>query len=538
MTLEIDIKLNEVVIDGKFKSALFVEHLLSGGNKSYFKTPVGPKGGDVVWFFNEELGIWQDNGISWVEVQLDRVLDKKSAARYFPQVMKLVQVRTYVQSEEFREDPSTIVLKNGEFNLDTQTLGPYEPNHNHKGRLPIKYDPNAIPTRSLKFFDEVLPREVDAIQDLFGFLLDPTYDIQVYVIFVGEGNNGKSTILLLMIAFLGEENCSGESLYELSTDPYSKAQLAYKMANIAPDIGADELKRTSAIKELTGGDRMRARHIFQAPFYYWNRAKLFFSCNQVPKSPDVSKAFFRRFQSYFFNQSFEGAKRIPQKELLAMMTTEEELSGLFNFALGGFMRIKKTGQLTGARTTEEKQKLYTEMSDPVTAFKTALLKDDPEAVTAKDDLYRAYVSFCKGKGYIAKNDTQFFKDLRPMLYVDEIRVSREVNKLRPRAWKGVKLAGPDSPSGPRPTMLTVKNEYRERNIEPGPPGLPGPPIENPTEEIIPELVEGDPPPPPPEDHTCEACGSPASFRYAARWLCKKHLDEMIRADRDMGGASA
>ena len=149
MTLEIDIKLNEVVIDGKFKSALFVEHLLSGGNKSYFKTPVGPKGGDVVWFFNEELGIWQDNGISWVEVQLDRVLDKKSAARYFPQVMKLVQVRTYVQSEEFREDPSTIVLKNGEFNLDTQTLGPYEPNHNHKGRLPIKYDPNAIPTRSL-----------------------------------------------------------------------------------------------------------------------------------------------------------------------------------------------------------------------------------------------------------------------------------------------------------------------------------------------------------------------------------------------------
>jgi len=530
--LNVDIHQNDVVLDSKFKPALFVEHLLSGGNKSYFKTPVGPKGGDVIWIFNEDLGIWQDNGISWVEVQLDRVLGQKSASRYFPQVTKLMQVRTYIDPSDFREDPATIVLENGEFDLETQILGDYVPEHYHKCRLPVKYDPNATCPRSLKFFSEVLPGELDAVQDMFGFLLDPTYDIQFYVIFVGEGNNGKSTMLLLMIAFLGEENCSGESFYELSTDPYSKAQLAYKMANIAPDIGADELKRTSAIKELTGGDRMRGRHIFQAPFYYWNRSKLFFSCNQVPKSPDVSKAFFRRFQPYFFNQSFEGDKKIPQKELLAMLTTEEELSGLFNFALDGLMRIKKTGTLTGSRTTEEKQKLYTEMSDPVTAFKTALLEDDPDAVTAKDDLYRAYLGFCKGKGYIAKNNTQFFKELGPMLYVEEIQPRKAGG--RPRSWKGVKLIGT---GGTGSTLLLVKNKYREKNIEPVPVVPPVPPIENPLEELAPKPV-GDPPSPPLEDHTCEVCGSSASFRYAARWLCNKHLDEMIRADRDMRGASA
>ncbi len=38
-------------------------------------------------------------------------------------------------------------------------------------------------------------------------------------------------------------------------------------------------------------------------------------------------------------------------------------------------------------------------------------------------------------------------------------------------------------------------------------------------------------------NSCEICGAPGAFRHAARWLCKKHIDEVIQQDQTMGGSS-
>ena len=70
---------------------------------------------------------------------------------------------------------------------------------------------------------------------------------------------------------------------------------------------------------------------YKAPFKFRNFAKLYFSCNKIPKIDDKSDAFFRRMHYCQFYKTRLGTMvRIVLKicDLIEKITTEEEFSGL------------------------------------------------------------------------------------------------------------------------------------------------------------------------------------------------------------------
>lgn len=432
-------ELVDVTQRGRYIPQQFVDSILQLTNEYFFKTPTQGKTGDLIWRYDNKKGIWLPDGNTWVEKQVAATLGKKVKQRNLSETVKLFQVATYCKPEDFQEDVGSICLQNGELELGSYVTKEFNPEHNHKNQLPVKYNPEVDCPNFKKFLTEVAPGDENSFQELFGYFLVQSYPIQKCFILQGSGANGKSTLLRVMEAFLGKENCSSVGLYDLVTKTFSKAELHGKLANIAPDIGSDELRKTGIFKALTGGDTITAERKNQHPFQFKNYAKMIFSCNQLPTSPDNSEAFFRRFMIFQFKQVFDekDPKTKPQNQLLAELTTEQELSGILNWALVGYDRLMKNNQFVEGKSTKDTKQLYLEMSDPINAFINEVVEEDSIAITPKNDILKAYGDFCLNHGFVSMAENKFFSELKKRVFVHDTQ--KTIDKIRVRALIGLKL---------------------------------------------------------------------------------------------------
>lgn len=413
-----------------------VNFFLSALPEYTFITPVNDQGGDVVWKYNHDSGIYERTGIPWIEQQVQSVLEDDVSSRRQNEVIKQLKVATYTEPWEFLELSEIIVLENGSLNVLTHDFGTHSPHYKAKTRLPVKYAPKATCPEILSFLEEVSPKNIDFIQEWIGYHLIKDYRYQRCVVLVGDGDNGKSTFLNLLRKFIGNENASSESLYKLTVNRFAAAELQGKLANISADIGPDELKHTGIIKMLTGGDWITVERKNRDPFEFKNYAKLTFSCNQLPRTPDETLAFFKRFLVLMFDKTIPKEEQDPQ--LLDSLTTPEELSGLLNWAIEGLTRLLEQGTFTEPGTAVERKELYLAMSDPVTGFIKECILEEPDEHEEKEDVLRAFEVYCKKKGFISPSDTKFYKEFKKKVFCRETQI--RIGKRRPRVFKGIKLS--------------------------------------------------------------------------------------------------
>jgi putative DNA primase/helicase len=85
---------------------------------------------------------------------------------------------------------------------------------------------------------------------------------------------------------LGPENISAESLHRILDNRFAVAELYGKLANIDADMSTEALRNTGILKKLTGSDPIPAEQKFKPPFRFVNYAKLLFSANDMPHTPD------------------------------------------------------------------------------------------------------------------------------------------------------------------------------------------------------------------------------------------------------------
>jgi len=211
--------------------------------------------------------------------------------------------------------------------------------------------------------------------------------------FLGGGRNGKSTCLNLLKRFLGEKNVSNQELYALIVNRFATATLYAKLANIAADISNKALERTGLFKSLTGADGIHGEKKFKDGFDFNSYAKLIFSANTLPKSEDNTYAFFSRWILISFPNTFEGKN--CNQYMLDEITTPEEISGLFNWAIEGLQRLLASGSFSYGKTVEEVMEQYKTMSDPVYAYCQEFLKTETGKHILKEKLREHYVKWCK-----------------------------------------------------------------------------------------------------------------------------------------------
>jgi hypothetical protein len=79
---------------------------------------------------------------------------------------------------------------------------------------------------------------------------------------------------------------------------------------------------------------------------------------------------------------------------LQSLTSESELSGLFNLAMDSLRTLMSRKHFTNQTSIKDTQSLYDAASMPEMTFCDRFLENVPNVMTSKDDIYTRYEVFC------------------------------------------------------------------------------------------------------------------------------------------------
>ncbi len=404
---------------------------LCDGN--HFKTLDG-----VIYRYNNS-GLYVPDGKAFIECEAQKLLDNNASSFVVNEVVKWIERETRAERSYFDTEPSMINTIEGLIDFQAREFHAHTPDYLSLLQIPVIYDSKHDCPRIKQFFSEILnSKDIPVIEELFGYCLWRQYPIQKAFLLVGEGSNGKSTLIELLRTFLGRTNCSSLTFQELEEDRFARANLYMKLANLSSDIPSKAMHHVGTFKMLTGGDELSADRKFRDMIRFNNFAKIVFSANRPPKVyNDDSYAFWRRWVIIDFpNQFTTGA----DKSLLAKLTTMDELCGLLNLALKGLRRLLENGDFSTTTTPDEIAEKYNRMADPVLSFVNDCCELSYDFTIEREKLYGAFTEYCQERHISLISKESFGRSLQnsPSLKISSTRLRDEDNH-RPYAWRGLRL---------------------------------------------------------------------------------------------------
>jgi len=413
--------------------------------------------GDILYYY-KECGVYAPEGERLLSKLAEKEFHGKCTNNMVKEIIGMAKRRTYVEPEKFNVDPAIINVKNGLLNIWTRELIPHTPDVFYTVQLTVKYDLAARCPTIRKFFGEVIvPEDIPLLEEIPAWLLWRPYDIHKAIMLYGAGRNGKSAFLRLLEAFIGIENVSHVSLPKLVGDRFAGIDLVGKAGNFFGDLPAKDLSETEIFKAATGGDTIRVEDKFKKAYDYKNTAKMIFSANKLPKSPDDTDGFYSRWIIIKFPYQFGTEERPFNTNLDKELSTPEELSGLLNLALEALHRMKNKGwQFSYRMTLEDVKDMYKRLSDPVYAFLQDCCEPAENAHIVKADLYKDFQKYAVANRLPSMTMKKFVASTEEQSHIPVEPFRPQTDDGQKKAWMGIKMKDADS------TDSTVSSYFTQR----------------------------------------------------------------------------
>jgi len=345
---------------------------------------------------NDNLHIYSDG------IYVDKTkLIFATMIKHIPTITKNQRNETLSYLEAVAEDVelshiNKIPVKNGLYNLDTDELEEFTPSYISKNKIPTAYNPAAKSSLIDKFLDDLACGDSSiraVIEEMIGTTLYRSSDFDAFFILVGDGSNGKSTLLDLIIQMLGEENVCSVELKDLDKT-FKTAELFGKLANIGDDISSNDIKNSSFIKKLASGNRVNVEKKGKNPFDMKPYAKMIFSSNTTPVIHDTSHGLNRRLVLIPLNNKFE-----QNVHFKSQIMTTENLEYLLLLAIKGLKRVlKNNGKFTSSKVIEKAGDDYRKMNNPVLAFLDGI-EHEELLNEATEDVFLRFKTWCSMNNY-------------------------------------------------------------------------------------------------------------------------------------------
>lgn len=339
-----------------------------------------------------------------------------------------------VTPETLDAQPWLLNTDSGTVDLKTGELRPHDRGDLLTKIAPVTYDPDARCPRFLAFLDRIMEGKTDAItflQRAIGYSLTGSTVERIILILYGEGKNGKSTLLEVIRALLGD--------YARRTP--TETLLVNRHQNVPNDVArlqgirfvsaseAEEGQRLAEakVKDLTGGDTVTARFFYGEFFDFAPTFKLWLSTNHKPVVRGTDHAIWDRIKLVPF------LVRIPQEEQDPHLKEAliAEGPGILQWAIQGCLDWQRDG-LGEPESVRQATAAYRSEMDVIGAF----LGDRCElgralSVTAKD-LYAAYTKWCDETGEKPLTQTAIGRRLTE-------RGLDQARDMSSRMWIGISL---------------------------------------------------------------------------------------------------
>lgn len=280
-----------------------------------------------------------------------------------------------VKNEFWDTTKQKVNFENGILDVVTKVLMPHSPDVGFKSVLPYSYDPQAQCPAFLKFLGEVTCGSKDLQQLLIeyaGYALsgDEPWAAKMLVL-EGDGRNGKSTLIKALKAVAGSKAYTALGM-KLLLNVDRRAGLDGALFNICEEAPRN-VHDTSDLKALSAGDEVTVRRLYKEAYQFVNRAKLIFSCNQLPKSQDTSHGYFERFCIVPFNATFDKTTRDP----FIFERIKAELPGIFNLFHQGYLDLRERRMFIESAQSQEQLDSYKNTTDSLRSWMTEKVTLEP-----------------------------------------------------------------------------------------------------------------------------------------------------------------
>ena len=256
---------------------------------------------------------------------------------------------------DWDKQPWLLACKNGTINLRTGHLQKSRRENMGTKCAGTDYDPEAPAPRWEAFLETVLPNAAlrGFFQRFIGYSLTGDVSEQCLGFLYGSGSNGKSTALRAIMDTLGD--------YALQAAP---DLLIAREASGGPNNDVAELQGTrlvatievedgkrmaeGLVKQITGGDRIKARYMRQDFFEFEPTHKILLAANHKPTIRGQDFAIWRRIKVIPFEvQIADGDKdpHLPEK-------LRTEMPGILAWAVRGCLEWQRIGLAEPAAVKE------------------------------------------------------------------------------------------------------------------------------------------------------------------------------------------
>jgi putative DNA primase/helicase len=281
----------------------------------------------------------------------------------------------------------------------------------------------------------------DYLQRVLGSCLTGDVSEQDLYVFYGVGANGKSTLLGIIMALLGQYAMkAAPELLMASQDrdrhPTERADLFGKRFVAAIETQEGRRINEALVKELTGGDPIRARRMREDFWEFLPTHKIILATNHKPEIRGTDHAIWRRVKLIPFTVIIPDDKQDTQLPT----TLLEELPGILAWLVRGCLDWQHGGLRTPAAVVDATAQ-YRKEEDMFEEFLEGECFRAPSATCASADLYAAYLTWCLANDKEPLNKTRFGKRLGDSGFTADKGAGGR------RLWRGVGL--PSAPEEDR-----------------------------------------------------------------------------------------
>src|SRR5699024_2356170 len=252
---------------------------------------------------------------------------------------------------------------------------------------------------------------IDYIQRAIGYSLSGYTKEQVMFVLYGNGRNGKSVFLDILNEVFGTYamNIKPDAIMVTknssdATPEIAKLDGARLVTTTEPNEG--ERFDEGLIKQLTGGDRVTARKLYENEFDFTPQFKLWMATNHKPYIRGRDEGIWRRMVIIPFE------KQIPLPEIDYDLTKKlkNELSAIMNWCVEGYLEWQKHGLAEPAIIKSQRESYRTEM-DSIQAFIEECCALHENATIQAGLFFSAYDEWARENNQHRMSSTKFGREI-------------------------------------------------------------------------------------------------------------------------------
>lgn len=377
------------------------------------------KNGEMA-FWAKELWVWE--GAHWGKMD-DQIIRKyvqqefgslPLAKRYsdHKQIVEVVK-DTVPQKIKAEGLVQGINFTNGFLNRDLVLL-PHSPEYGMTYTLEFGYRPEKA-GKCPKFFkflqdswggDPDYEDKVQALREAMATtLFGAATSFQRAFLLYGVPNTGKSVLINIISAMVPDDTRSASPPNKWDAD-FIAAQFTGVLLNVCGEL--DEKKKINGklFKEIIDGSEITTRAIYGAPFEFRPMAAHWFSSNYLPKTPDTSGGFNRRWLILEFKRVIEEKDIIRE---LGSQIVHEEIEAIVAWAVEAWLPLVLRNNYTLPASHWDRIDEMEAANSNIRQWMKTNLVQDPESVLPWDVVYRNYWNHCTLELHVKNLDASQFR---------------------------------------------------------------------------------------------------------------------------------